>query len=800
MKSLLQDIILLFFSLFFITILGGGVLDAQNTHFETIVNYSGEESLFSNVRIEPKAEELDALVASMGFAEDFRIAGIDLLPLSFYFDPRDGIEAAYDAYLDELNTESETYLAFFVSYGENGERAGDLEFSMPINGSFADFTPTERAVIESRLRVTFLENLPGSVNLAISKTIQRCIDLFSRSESIVFDLSELNFEELQHGTNDMPELTPVSVNSPSNLEDKGIYDYSGLSLVNDQLGNLIDEALPDLQNYETAVYLTSDLNENSASMIEVAAGSFGNEQEKFSLWLYFKWDSPTTYTIWAKGHSNVSQDEALLFLADFFENPNGEILAAREESGEADTSQKTVDVECIGKYRTFGELAAQFKPTGNFTHGKDWTAYCMFEDDFPDEITLNPFRTIEQLRAGFIAGIVDGLAGTVNGIFTLAKGYKEVMRHVPLTNEWVFDLVIKTIREKSLYKAWNIKLEDQVTFYATVKTVLTKVIEGLDCVWDGIYQKVVVFLSRLNPLSGWYSTAYIQGLIAFEVIVEILTAGTGAAANLATKLANLGADISKIGTKIASLGPDAVKLIRRPDNWGSHVDDLGAELGNAANLTGRRAGCMSAIGHCFIGTTLVAMAGGPAYSQPIATLEPLDVVASTNRFNAQGNNVFASMVSDPYRSVEQIYYDQNKTTLNEGWVIGHFLTIDGTVEMKIARPLDWFLEIGISAIGDTALIKFPEMGIHNRFKLLKVDRLTIKQQHLLSLSGDFQPITATVRRKASVILGMVVGGDTIGVTPERQDQVLKIFKLSIHSIRKQQRSITLRFGRIIIFM
>ncbi|MEL7162413.1 MAG: hypothetical protein AAFN92_16765, partial [Bacteroidota bacterium] len=91
-------------------------LRAQNEglHFERIAAYSGDQTLYSSTEIEIAARELDSLVQSMNPSAEFRIGGVDLLPLAHYFNPEEGVDAAYTSQLEDLESVSRIDPFFWV--------------------------------------------------------------------------------------------------------------------------------------------------------------------------------------------------------------------------------------------------------------------------------------------------------------------------------------------------------------------------------------------------------------------------------------------------------------------------------------------------------------------------------------------------------------------------------------------------------------------------------------------------------------------------------------------------------------
>jgi len=62
----------------------------------------------------------------------------------------------------------------------------------------------------------------------------------------------------------------------------------------------------------------------------------------------------------------------------------------------------------------------------------------------------------------------------------------------------------------------------------------------------------------------------------------------------------------------------------------------------------------------------------------------------------------------------------------------------------------------------------PELEVFEAFGLNQLSAVSGKEASLLKLDGDLQPVTATISRRAPLVLSLVTHKDTIGVTPEHR--------------------------------
>lgn len=734
--------------------------------FKFFTNFSGNEDLFVSQGLMDRSLQFNHLVDSLNPSYEFQLGGVDLYPLAEYFYPTEGVEYHRDIKLAEFEALQGGYLVFFVSYDDKGREVYSYSFKFPAGGGFDNFTATEREVIEIKLNSFFIETNDGGIEIArlSEKTINKLYRLLDRQESLAFDYEELGFVKLIHETTLFPNLDQGVIVNSSVLETQRIYDYSGLYIDGSSLGEQFSDPNSELEEFEMAIYLTSDYNAAAIAGRESAAETFGNENEKVSLWLAVEWVSESDYNIWGKSSNNLSREDGMLFVANYFEENQPGAVAFTELN--VDEAAKSTD-ECTGKARSIDELLT-FVRSGKYTHGKDWTAYCIGVNIYPSTITI---PTTEQVAAGLTAGLVDGLAGTVSGLLILSKGLIEVMVNTPFTRLWGLDLIRRTFLAENADAALRAPLDkffDSAKFYYDMYNMAKAIANNIGQILAKIKTAFYQFFQHLNPASGWFSTFHSIGLVAFEILVDFFTSGSATFSQYLGKLAARGANIAKTSTKIAALGGEIVTKIGSPLYWHRHIDNLGRELSKVAKMDIKRADFVTSVGNCFIASTLVAtnLSGAPLM-KPIEDVQLFDLVYSDPKRARKDEDLLTILAADPLVSADQIWADLDRTAKKEKWLKGDFVGLDGKTVLSIARPDSWFKTL--SKTGSNGyLIELPEMEVLETFWLKDLTPVSDKHVELLQLDGDLQPVTATISRNAPLVLSLVTDNDTIGVTPEHR--------------------------------
>ena len=732
--------------------------------FQNLENKSGFFQAYEGGALSDVSCELKSITDSLG-GNDFLVGSIIGYPLRYSFNAEDGMDYLRNTHLGALDVLTQGYFVFFIDYSKEREGEVSYELSLPYSGEFANLDEGERRYIHMTLDTKFDENNSlGFEEMAHSMIVQLS-GLLSNAESLDFNVVDLGFTELQFESEVIyPNLSEKTDGISTHLDGFGIHDYSGLLSDGSPLGDAVAE-VPDLVSLEIGVYVTSNISTLSETYFNQALSEFGQESEKFSLWVHVIFDQEEeSYRLFGKSHTNLTEDQALLWLADYFnERESNEVLSltAREES---DVLRKTISA-CDGKPSDFSGIGEKLF-SGNNSHGKDWTLYCIWADDYIDSpnVVDDPFGVYAQARVGTTAGVGDGLIGTIFGIGALLKGFNFVRETTPFSISFWTDLVKDAIRERSVSKAWEIKKQDALTMWNIFKLVGKFLLKSQEPFWlQGIIvSEIIKYLKSIAGSSALYNTAYISGLIIFEVIVEVLTAGSAFAVTALARLANLGADVGRFGTKLAAMGKRGANRLLDQTRWGEFFTNIQSGMKRFDEVPRKRT-AVGAHHGCFLGATLVALSGG-INATPIQDVKLFDLVESKETAEAA---VIASADAD-WGAEEVQLTDITLTKVKspkERWLVGKFRGVSDSTILTVARKADWFRNNRLK-IGSISSLSLSELGLSGEYQLTNVRELDSREYRALSLGeGRSRPVTATVSYPVPFALQIYTNSDTIGVTP-----------------------------------
>ena len=324
---------------------------------------------------------------------DFLLGGGSSYLHEYYFEEGFSFDATRNNYLTSAENNGDGYLIFFVDY--QYESSGKLTFDLllPDIGDFQNFTTLRKLVINQRLQAKFEQNVEDSRSGAVSAVIRELTYLLSTGDygelsPTDFDLQRIYFED----TIVLPTMTVASEPNVNSSIVANAFDYSFLEINGIPLANMLNGPT-DIEELGVEVFFSSNVSMEATIYMESAATGFANSQEDFSLWIHVQYEEDGTYALYGRTSTNLSQDESLLLVYDHFEGREDTPLSLLgDDQSSKDHLELAAKAQnaCDNKPNDFGSFLAGV-PSGKWWHGKDWTVYCFFADDYvntPVPITL----------------------------------------------------------------------------------------------------------------------------------------------------------------------------------------------------------------------------------------------------------------------------------------------------------------------------------------------------------------------------------------------------------------------------
>jgi hypothetical protein len=744
---------------------------AQNTNFQTLSNLSGRQDIFDSASLDPPTSRLVSLCDSLGATTPFRVVGVDLYPLSFYQDPEEGFRKARDAYHEGVKSQAGGYLAFFVTYGERAASQISLEFRLPEGAGFDSYSSLDEdgidGALSDTLRVLINET---SVDGALVNTLSYAYRILSGEISLHLDLTKAGFVEMQNNTAIFTDLTEgPSAHTNPDLIAEHVYDYSQLRMNGNPLGEYARQASSSSISLSPRTYMTSNVSAESLSVMGEVSDLFSDEAVKMSLWVHVQYQEDGSYKVFGRSAANFTQEEAEAIVNAYYAqymseyattDGDGGIVAARQNE-QMEEAKQLIERCPDPQYCNPFSAAYQHVWGDGLQFGKNISTYCCFVDGEPDEINSNFLTARENYRKGIAYGFIDGMVGTMAALKMLSEGLQTFKENQIFSIEWIKDLYDKGKGTGAWLEVTGQKFKDSLIFaYDMAKTIAT-LITSIGQIVSMIGTAIKNFISDLNPFTGFLRTGYSVGIIAFEIVMEVITGGTAGLASLGTKLASL----SKFALRNAF---DPWKFVTKIDNlkvklW-SRVDGT---LELTQEMLARRSLFVSRTKNCFVAGTLVAMSSLTVDAKPIENVELFDLVLTEDVTSLGGENELKNQYHAGLVTIDQIISDRVVPKISDVWYKAHFTSKNSETQLEIARPASWFIGSEFQKEGDIALVDIPHMGINEKMLLKELRNLSSSEMETLKLTGDVQPVTSLIQHNAPLVLQLItVEGDTIGVTPE----------------------------------
>ena len=400
-----------------------------------------------------------------------------------------------------------------------------VELKLPATGIFASLTPALLESAQEMVRLATMEeyekngNVPSMYNYAEYAGMNKLLKIIDQIKEGIFGFNEetltLNgFIELPFDGGEFQRTG----NDDLGITHPGIFDYAGMEHMAGGFASTLEQAKGAIQSLPFAVTTIFTDNENAFSAsneFETANGKYEGEYgSDVVLWLHFyeEVDSggvisrpAVTQKLYVKYKSNISPLEAESIIEDLWS-----------------TKYKPVPIDTSGTVLRPAKQSA----TGCYELSWEWRAKnCMYDPTIISYVG-------DGFSTGLTAGMIDGVIGLVACLVDVGSAIEDTLTHTLLSIPWFKDL-FNHIRDadsffKGLVKKWNYDKEwwqdtlEQIQKFLDlkVKDVLQAVKEQMEKWWGNITGK-----------NGTIEMGYNIGILAFEVVLSVLTGGIAATTN-----------------------------------------------------------------------------------------------------------------------------------------------------------------------------------------------------------------------------------------------------------------------------
>ena len=730
---------------------------------------------------------------------DFKIYDYSMYPMVVYADEEDGHNELFE--IMKTRVEADQDSDFYILIAKQNSPTGyntkfRIEIKWPDSAPFDTILVSEREAIRNHamtvLNDTYASvfNDPASAHVAeigmLDEMKSTLIKIHNRegaltnselAEAALVQLNENGFKGFGVDSNykittDSGEATPQG----------DIKDFEGLMFSAGDEDAVL--AFADIQSavfeMETAgipmeVLLTTNesfLNNN----IETASTRFDafddQTAKKFIVWVHF-WDDPDNGqdSIFFTADVNLSEPEAL-----------AAFTIGRNEYTSAEACSNMPGEK----------LRITFKTRDHWNDGIDDPNAKPLPDIVENEIMDDAI----QYQVALASGFVDGFLQTIDLCALISQGVKEYnIDFNPLSGSFWLDFFKKVKEEESLLEGMKVKFNESVDSVKEIIGYAEKIIGLLDCFEMSkikafgvkIKNLIITWFGNVTFQNGAATAGYSQGKLIFEIVLEALTFGLGAAPQVISKMAK------QVGDAMGDVftGASFQGFITGLKN---NVEYSARLLFKPANPRLSTAYCRTIGSLCFLaGTTVQTSTGAVDISQIQNRLETTHQYALANSFYNNDNsystnnytlasdalinaasNELGVLVYDPINSQnnrEQTLIDQIEITPSTWkWVaLEQVSSSKDKSIIKLRRPNWWFEINKIQIIGNQVKISLPEMGVSGEYKVLeiyenKLDTRTWDEKR----SGDFafQPILGIFEHSAEEVWDYTFStGETISATP-----------------------------------
>ncbi len=745
------------------------VVDAiGQTYYLVDKSYSGIEDFEVTPGMEAKASEIDQLIPG------FKVYGYDFYPILAYEEQSLG----YDKQLSDVISERAADDAHLLIIKEHQEQEQMFEYrvslKLPSSGNHGHYNQLERQTIENlilqelrKVAVSFQYDLSYNSLIEIAG-MEKLVSILS-GEPLPNIYRNSDFEAIPI------DSTVAGLAFSGVVDDSHAYykDYAGTTLNDDQgtsaslLGLLQSHAITTAQ---FGFVITSSGHPVDVDQVN---GKYEGMDAKIVLWMHFDVGNPATAgdTLYVKVRNTFSYEEAEGIFGDLYESHMNEYI-------ETDLPDDINPPAAVSHARSTGDCSLSFK----------WGYNCLVIGG-----TINPTTVFPEFGIGLVAGLLDGLLGTIEFAYNVVGGglnifqkiYKGVTDYVEslyahYLAEQTFVAVLKKIKNDAVGFIKKVS-KDIIATYNTLKVL----VEGASVTEIAVtlYNAVVEWMG--DTFSSGINAGYFTGTIAFEAILAFFTGGTSAFKSAAKDF------MPKILEFAKELGS--------PKGLSEFVKNKLFAAQNTLASAAKAFKCKILGKGCFVADTPVLMANrgydnpykvnfgntakglalaaaAPVVAVPIQDVQLLDYVvaheavtstvgltASTN-----GEGKFLGVVGmDPYTSDQQRERDQYELD-DRNWNEVVFEEISGSSVAKMALHNDWIKRKGYS-LDAVVHMHIPEQGISGQFRITAIKHVLPQKMPLDEDPEDnygYRPVTALFSHLSDKIQEITFdNGETLGASP-----------------------------------
>ena len=388
----------------------------------------------------------------------------------------------------------------------------------------------------------------------------------------------------------------------------------------------------------------------------------------------------------------------------------------------------------------------------------------------------------ENFAGGIGCGLLDGLLGTIEAIWSLGKGvvkgtgsfFGAVWEGIKSAASYTVEVIEVAIKE-GVGKAYLKMGKDA---YEEIK----KIGEFIDLVRKtlNVENLMQAYRAAQRMIEDWFDglmegdkeSGYMVGELVFDVVFTFMTAGAGSAA------------------KGASFMQKITDFFQKHKSINRVIEELKGTLFAAGEKveTAKKVFRCKILGKgCFVKDTPVWVASGnkrspvkslalaaaiPLVTVPIQEVQLFDYVLAHETVNEQyslhtskDNKIEKEVNGDLYTSQEQKerdVYDLNDTD----WFNVHFEQVGGTSKCQFALHDDWINKKGYK-INEVVLLDIPEQSINGPFRITGIKHIIPQKKPVEDPEAGYayRPVTALFYHEANDIHQIAFdSGDTLGVT------------------------------------
>ncbi len=775
-------------------------LNGQANPYQKIIDHVELED-HPSVALETASQQVvDQIVTDDG--KDFNILSYDLYPILAYVDASLGYPHAHNMAKDDLKTNYDNHHLAIVkeyrSYSEENSLHSEnvttaaVYLKLPDTGQFDDVSSIDIMALRERMENLINSELENGSSMVVAE--EKAMLQFNTDLALLLNGGTLdnNWEEAGFTRYKLSEINNVFRTGEDVVINGGninVVNKEGYHFNDVELASAFNSSDP--QNpYSYSIFFTGKELESSGG-ISTVFDQFENDGSKIKVWIHFDFetiiDDPSLKTN-NKGDNRNGEDKYMYVKSD-------NNLTLEESKEQLNASYE----EHYNKTKNALSEGESF-PSKNCSISWEWGKNCIYQSikEDPSSVGLGLTGFSVSTEAAFLAGLVDGLLGTIrffwdsanfleslisaeNAIVvsyltnpaTIGAGLVRIFKH-ETTKKVLRTLISGDTRfmGESVHNAHKVILKVLGDFssmnYDELKTSVKLLV-------DAIRQHLPKeFVGSLSDFVGYQS-----GVLAFDIVLAALTTGTTAVLN-----------ISKIGVKLMDWLTEVWKNV---DNILDFTRNIQGKFLTQLGKKGPRVTKCSIIrGGCFVKDTPVLLAGGinkfnlrnsskavavaaaiPIVTVPIQDVQLLDYVVAHETVNSTyglmanvGDDETYFLDKDSYTSDEQRERDKYELD-DKNWNAVVFEEVYGGSTAKLALHNDWISEKGYR-VNVVVELRLPEQGISGPFKITSIKHIIPQKKPIdddETDEYDYRPVTALFTHESNQVYNVSFdNGEQLGVT------------------------------------